>query len=219
MKIVFIGPPGVGKGSQAKRLSADTLRPHISMGDMLRLQKMKKIQGGKSLGSFIDCGDLVPCEVVIKFLKDRIFKEDCRNGYYLDGFPRTLKQANVLDSILAEQGDFLDFAVEFYIPGTGNDLFERIMSRLSCSQCSETYSMKNRPPLREGFCDLCDAPLLRREDDTLSSFRKRMDIFKKWATPLLDYYKEKGILLRFNALNSIDETYADLLKGLGVQKE
>lgn len=216
MKIAFIGPPGVGKGTHAKRLAKQTGRPHISTGDMFREAIAAETHDGHYARAFIDKGELVPCDKVIELVMGRLNQDDCQSGYYLDGFPRTLNQAEAFDAVLKEQGQKLDFAIEFFVEHEEKQLVQRISGRRYCSQCPEWYHLINKPPRKQGACDVCGASLYQRSDDSEETLKKRLTVFHKSAEPMLAYYEAQGVLRRINATNSIEETYKTLLKIIGL---
>lgn len=194
MYIVMLGAPGSGKGSAAKILAKETSLPHISTGDMFREQIKKETELGKLANSYISKGQLVPDEVTINIVKDRLNWEDAKNGVILDGFPRTIEQAKALDDILKEQGNKITLVPELIIPD--QIIIERILNRATCSnkECGAIYNTKFKPPKIEGVCDICGAPLSTRIDDSEETIKSRLEVYRENSKDLIAYYKEKGVL-------------------------
>lgn len=211
MILVFLGPPGSGKGTQAKKLAEKLNLPHIALGDILR----QVIREGTDLGSrakqFVEAGKLVPDEVTIEITRQRIAKPDCKNGFILDGFPRSLKQAEALDKLL-EKKDFK--VVYFSVPM--EVVIERNSGRRSCPECAAVYHVKFNAPKIEGKCDRCGTQLYQRKDDTAEVIRTRFDVYSKNTAPLIEYYKKKNKLIEVEAGGQIDEVFLRLTKVLGV---
>ena len=194
MYIVMLGAPGSGKGSAAKILARETNLPHISTGDIFREQIKKETELGKLANSYISKGQLVPDEVTIHIVKDRLSWEDAKNGIILDGFPRTIEQAKALDDILKEQGNKITLVPELIIPD--QIIIERILNRATCSnkECGAIYNTKFKPPKVEGICDICGAPLSTRIDDSEETIKNRLEVYRENSKDLIEYYKEKGAL-------------------------
>lgn len=194
MYIVMLGAPGSGKGTAAKILSKKTGLPHISTGDMFREQIKKETELGKLANSYMSKGQLVPDEVTIGIVKDRLSWEDVQNGVILDGFPRTLEQAKVLDEILKEKGKEVTLVPELVIPD--QIIIERILNRATCSnkECGAIYNTKFKPSKVEGVCDICGAPLVSRTDDNEETIKNRLEVYRQNSKELIEYYKEKGVL-------------------------
>lgn len=194
MYIVMLGAPGSGKGTAAKILSKKTGLPHISTGDMFREQIKKETELGKLANSYISNGKLVPDEVTIDIVKDRLNWEDAKNGVILDGFPRTEIQAKALDEILKEQGKKVTIVPELVIPD--QIIIERILNRATCSnkECGAIYNTKFKPPKVEGICDICGSKLITRNDDNEETIKKRLEVYHKNSKDLIEFYKEKGVL-------------------------
>ena len=194
MYIVMLGAPGSGKGTAAKILSKRAGLPHISTGDMFREQIKKETELGKLANSYMSKGQLVPDEVTIGIVKDRLSWEDVQNGVILDGFPRTLEQAKVLDEILKEKGKEVTIVPELVIPD--QIIVERILNRATCSnkECGAIYNTKFKPSKVEGVCDICGAPLVSRTDDNEETIKNRLEVYRQNSKELIDYYKEKGVL-------------------------
>lgn len=194
MYIVMLGAPGSGKGTAAKILSRKTGLPHISTGDMFREHIKKETELGKLANSYMSKGQLVPDEVTIGIVKDRLSWEDVQDGVILDGFPRTLEQAKVLDEILKEKGKEVTLVPELVIPD--QIIVERILNRATCSnkECGAIYNTKFKPSKVEGICDICGAPLVSRTDDNEETIKNRLEVYRQNSKELIDYYKEKGVL-------------------------
>lgn len=209
MKIALFGPPGAGKGTQAKVIMDRFGIPQISTGDLLRNEVRKNTDLGLKAKSYMDRGDLVPDDVVIGMLRDRISKEDCRNGFILDGFPRSLSQAKALDRIVE-----LDAVINIDVDESR--LIERITGRRMC-KCGATYHIKFNPPEKEDICDKCGGELYQRDDDKEETVKQRIGVYREQTEPLLDFYSEKGILKTVDGNRSIDaisEEIVTILKDL-----
>ncbi len=194
MYIVMLGAPGSGKGTIAKMLAKKTGLAHISTGDMFREQIKKGTELGKLADSYISQGQLVPDEVTIGIVKDRLNWSDVQNGAILDGFPRNVEQAKVLDEILRENGKEVTVAPELVIPD--EIIIERILHRATCSnkECGAIYNTKFKPPKVDGVCDVCGSPLIIRTDDNEETIKNRLEVYRKNSKEIIDYYKEKGVL-------------------------
>ena len=194
MYIVMLGAPGSGKGTAAKILAKETGLPHISTGDMFREQIKKETELGKLANSYISKGQLVPDEVTINIVKDRLSWEDAKNGVILDGFPRTIEQARALDDILREQEKEITLVPELII--SDKIIIERILNRATCSnkECGAIYNTKFKPSKVDGICDICGAPLSTRTDDNEETIKNRLEVYRKNSKDLIEYYKEKGVL-------------------------
>lgn len=220
MYIVMLGAPGSGKGTAAKILAKETGLPHISTGDMFREQIKKETELGKLANSYISRGQLVPDEVTINIVRDRLNWEDAKDGVILDGFPRTLEQAKVLDDILTEKGKEVTLVPELVIPD--QVIIERILNRATCSnkECGAIYNTKFKPSKVEGVCDICGAPLSTRTDDNEETIKNRLEVYRQNSKELIEYYKEKGVLTSItpedptaeNASEQAVETILELTK-------
>lgn len=192
MKIIMLGAPGAGKGTQAKKIAAKYGIPHISTGDIFRAN----IKGGTELGmkakTFMDQGMLVPDEITIGMLMDRIHEEDCKNGYVLDGFPRTIPQAESLTEALKGMGEAIDYAVNVDVPD--ENIVKRMSGRRACLKCGATFHIEHIPPKQEGICDSCGSQLVLRDDDRQETVQNRLKVYHDQTQPLIDYYEKKGIL-------------------------
>ena len=205
MNLIFLGPPGVGKGTIAKEVVKEKKIPQISTGDLLRAAVKEGSELGKEAKEYMDTGKLVPDELVIGLLKDRILKEDCKNGFILDGFPRTIAQAEALENSDVVIDKVLNFKA------SEETIISRISGRRTCKKCSAIYHIKNIPPKAEGICDKCGAELFQRDDDKPESVKKRLDVYKQQTAPLIDFYKEKGILVDIETEKPIPEIVEDTL--------
>ncbi len=202
MIIVLLGPPGSGKGTQAKRLISEVKWPQLSTGDMLRSAIGAGSQLGKEAKSFMDRGALVPDSVVVQLIADRTRNEDCRAGFVLDGFPRTLPQAEALDQMLATRGRGIDHAVLFDVPDA--DLLERLTGRRTCAKCGAMYHLQAAQPKKQGICDQCGSALIQREDDRAEVIKKRLEVYHAQTSPLIEYYKKQEKLKTVNATQAPD---------------
>jgi adenylate kinase len=210
MNIVLLGSPGVGKGTYAKRISNIYGIPQISTGDMFREAVKNETPVGLEAKSWMDKGELVPDEVTIKIVRERLNKNDCKKGFMLDGFPRTIAQAESLNDI-SKIDKVLIFVADDEI------IIERLSGRRVCSECGTIFHAKNIPPKVEGICDVCNGKLIQREDDKPESIKKRLDVYKEQTAPLIDYYKEKGLLAEIDAnkpIEKVDEIISDVKKAL-----
>jgi adenylate kinase len=212
MKLVFLGPPGAGKGTQAKKISDTKKILHISTGDIFRENLKKGTSLGLKAKSFMDKGGLVPDEIVLEIVMDRIAKTDCKNGYLLDGFPRTLPQAEGLDAALAARKEKLDRVV--YFKTSDKAVIERLTGRRTCKGCGAIYHVKNIPPKKEGVCDKCGAELFQRSDDTEKTVLERLKTYKAETAPLIAHYKKAGKLLEVSGDKDVDILFAELDKTL-----
>ena len=213
MKIIMLGAPGAGKGTQAKMIAEKYSIPHISTGDIFRAN----IKGGTELGmeakKYMDQGQLVPDELTVKILLDRVAKDDCKNGYVLDGFPRTIPQAEVLDKALSELGDAVDYAIDVDVPD--ENIINRMGGRRACVTCGATYHMVHVPPKQEGICDKCGSELILRDDDKPETVKKRLDVYQAQTQPLIEYYTKKGILKSVAGTVDMMDVFAKITDILG----
>lgn len=192
MKIVMLGAPGAGKGTQAKMIAEEYGIPHISTGDIFRANVKNGTELGMEAKKYMDQGLLVPDELTVKILLDRVAKEDCAGGYVLDGFPRTIPQAQVLDGALNELGEGIDYAIDVDVPD--ENIIKRMSGRRACLKCGATYHVEHIPPKKEGICDDCGSELVLRDDDRAETVSNRLKIYHDQTQPLIDYYTRKGIL-------------------------
>jgi len=209
MNIVFLGPPGAGKGTQAKILIERYGIPQVSTGDMLREHRAKGTELGKKAQEYMDKGQLVPDEIILGMVKERLSQPDCQKGFILDGFPRTVAQAEALDKLLSEMGKKLDFALALIVPD--DLLVERLTGRRTCKSCGMMYHIKYKPPKVEGICDVCGGELYQRPDDNEETVRNRLKVYHEQTAPLVEYYKNKGILREIDGSKSIEEITQQLI--------
>ncbi|HEY5576506.1 MAG TPA: adenylate kinase [Clostridiaceae bacterium] len=213
MKIILLGPPGAGKGTQAKSISKEYNIPHISTGDIFRKNISEKTPLGLEAKGYMDSGKLVPDELTINLVKDRLTHEDCKNGFMLDGFPRTVKQAEALDAFLKERNIDIDAAL--LIDAPKDLIIERMTGRRVCSHCGETYHVTNIPPKVEDVCDLCGSALIQRKDDNLETVIERLEVYDKQTQPLVEYYKGRGKLMSVDGSKEQHEVFKDIRDLLG----
>lgn len=216
MRIILLGPPGAGKGTQAKLISEKFSIPHISTGDIFRANIKEKTPLGIEAKRYIDNGQLVPDEVTIGIVKDRLTKDDCDNGFLLDGFPRTVAQAEALDEFLKGINKELDVALLIKVPE--EFILERMTGRRVCTSCGASYHIRFNPPKIEGKCDICDNELIQRKDDTEATVKERLEVYSKQTYPLINYYKDNGIISEVNGTESIDEVFGNISNILGRDK-
>ncbi|GBE58415.1 adenylate kinase [bacterium BMS3Abin01] len=214
MKLVLLGAPGAGKGTQAKKLIEKFGIPQISTGDLLRAAVAAGTELGKEAKTYMDKGELVPDSVVLGMVQERIKQDDCKEGYILDGFPRNTVQAEALDKMLAELGMSLDAALSVEVPT--EDLMKRLTGRRTCAGCNQMYNIHFQAPAEEGKCDKCSGELFQRDDDKEETITKRLEVYQEQTAPLIDYYREKGILKSVTGTGDIDEIFQNVLQTLGV---
>lgn len=212
-ELIFLGPPACGKGTQTNKLAEYFGFSHIDTGSLLRAEIASGSENGKIAKGFIDKGQLVPVELVGAIIKDRLKKDDCKNGFILDGFPRSVEQADMLEDIKKEiDGDSeVDFRATYFDLDT-DILISRIVNRRSCPKCGEIYNLKFKAPKNEGKCDVCGTELTQRKDDNEETAKARFETYFRETAPLIDYYKEKNVLSTINADGSIDEVWERLLQ-------
>lgn len=213
MKIIMLGAPGAGKGTQAKQIAAKYEIPHISTGDIFRANIKEGTALGMEAKSYMDKGQLVPDELTVKILLDRVSKDDCKNGYVLDGFPRTIPQADVLDKAVSELNDKIDFAINVDVPD--ENIIRRMSGRRACLNCGATYHIVNVPPKKEGICDTCGSKLVIRDDDKEETVKARLVAYHEQTQPLIDYYNNKGILKEVDGTKDMNDVFADIVNILG----
>jgi adenylate kinase len=211
MRLLLLGPPGAGKGTQAERIAAKYRIPHLSTGDMLREAVAANTEIGRQAKSIMDAGRLVPDDVMIRLVAERIAQPDCARGFILDGFPRTLAQAEALDRLLEERGLELDLVVEIAVDDEA--LIERISGRFACARCGAGYHDRFKQPKVPGVCDACGSrEFLRREDDNAATVRARLEAYHAQTAPLLPYYRDKGLLQVVDGMAEIDQVTAEVLE-------
>lgn len=213
MKIIMLGAPGAGKGTQAKMIAEKYGIPHVSTGDIFRANIKEGTELGKEAKQYMDQGLLVPDELTVKILLDRVAKDDCANGYVLDGFPRTIPQAEVLDKALNELGDKIDYAVNVDVPD--ENIVRRMGGRRACLTCGATYHIEHVPPKKEGICDKCGAELVLRDDDKPETVKNRLDVYHKQTQPLIEFYTAKGVLKTVDGTQDMKDVFAAIVEILG----
>ena len=210
MKIVLLGPPGAGKGTQAKSISTKYSIPHISTGDIFRKNISENTPLGVEAKSYMDAGQLVPDEVTINMVKDRLVQDDCKNGYLLDGFPRTVEQAEALQEFLSARGEKLDTAL--LIDVQKEFILERMTGRRVCPSCGASYHIKFNPTKTAGKCDLCGADVIQRKDDTEETVKERLDVYESQTQPLINFYKDKDMLSVVDGTQEINQVFESICK-------
>ena len=213
MNLVLMGLPGAGKGTQADKIVGKYNIPHISTGDMFRAAIKEGTELGLQAKSFMDKGELVPDEVTIGIVRERLSKADCEKGFLLDGFPRTVAQAEALDTMLADLGKKIDFVINIDVDQS--ILMERLTGRRICKNCGATYHLVFNPPAKEGVCDRCGGELYQRADDNAETVQNRLDVNIQQTKPLLNFYEDKGYLRNINGQQDIDVVFADIEVLLG----
>ena len=213
MKIIMLGAPGAGKGTQAKRIAEKYQIPHISTGDIFRSNIKEGTELGMKAKQFMDQGLLVPDEVTIGMLLDRIHQDDCEKGYVLDGFPRTIPQAESLTKALSDRGEAIDYAIDVDVPD--ENIVNRMSGRRACLTCGATYHVTFGPPAKEGICDVCGAELVLRDDDKPETVQKRLAVYHEQTQPLIDYYKEAGVLANVDGTQDMEKVFSDIVAVLG----
>lgn len=216
MRLIFLGPPGVGKGTQAQRLSVRLKSPKISTGDILREAVANKTTLGSEAKSYMDNGKLVPDHVVIGIIRERLKSDDCKPGFILDGFPRTQPQAEALSTMLKEVHSGIDKVLNFELED--GELVRRLSGRRSCPGCQSVFHAEFNPPRVEDRCDRCSAKLIQRSDDLPDTIRKRLEVYQSQTQPLIRYYEDQGVLTRINGSGTPDAVYEKLISPLGLKE-
>ena len=213
MKIIMLGAPGAGKGTQAKMIADKYGVPHISTGDIFSANIKNGTELGMEAKKYMDQGLLVPDELTVRILLDRVAQDDCKNGYVLDGFPRTIPQAEVLDSELTKLGDHIDYAINVDVPD--ENIVKRMSGRRACLTCGATYHIEHVPPKKEGICDGCGSELVLRDDDKPETVKNRLNVYHEQTQPLIDFYTEKGVLKTVDGTVPMEEVFAAITAILG----
>ena len=213
MKIIMLGAPGAGKGTQAKQIADKYSIPHISTGDIFRANIKNGTELGKKAKQYMDQGALVPDELTCDLVMDRIQQDDCKNGFVLDGFPRTIPQAEALDAALGKINEKMDYAIDVDVPD--ENIVNRMSGRRACLNCGATYHLISIPPKVEGICDRCGSEIVLREDDKPETVQKRLKVYHEQTQPLIDYYKNQGILKSEDGTQPMDEVFKAIVTILG----
>lgn len=213
MNLILFGAPGAGKGTQAAEIVKKYKLTHISTGEMFRNEIANKTAMGELANSYISKGNLVPDEVTVELVKERLALEDCKNGFILDGFPRTLFQAKCLDDICLDLNIKIDYVIDIEV--NQDELISRLSGRRVCKNCGTSYHLTFNKPLKEGVCDKCGADLYTRKDDSIDSVKVRLQTYSSQTEPLISFYKEKGILLEINGQQEINDVFEEIVNKLG----
>ena len=213
MKIVMLGAPGAGKGTQAKMIAAKYQIPHISTGDIFRANIKNGTELGKKAKSYMDQGLLVPDELTVDLVIDRLAQDDCKNGYILDGFPRTIPQAEALDAALAKLGEKMDYAIDVDV--TDENIVSRMSGRRACTGCGATYHIVYNPSKKGDCCEVCGEKLILRDDDKPETVQKRLNVYHEQTQPLIDYYTKQSILRTVDGTQDMNDVFAEIVKILG----
>jgi adenylate kinase len=214
MKIILLGAPGAGKGTQAKIISEKLEIPHISTGDIFRANIKGNTPLGMKVKEYLDNGELVPDELTVEIVKDRLGNDDCAKGYILDGFPRTIPQAEYLDKVLSEMNTSIDLAL--LIDVKDEDIITRMSGRRVCTNCGATYNIVFNPPKVEGICDSCNSEVIQRADDSAETVLNRLETYHKQTQPLIDYYKKANKLVVAEGAEEVKDTTERVLKALEI---
>lgn len=213
MKIIMLGAPGAGKGTQAKKIAAEYSIPHISTGDIFRANIKNNTELGQKAKTYMDKGELVPDELVVDLIMDRFKQPDCANGYVLDGFPRTIPQAEALDAALSAQGETVDYAINVEVPD--ENIINRMSGRRACVGCGATYHVVYNPTKVEDVCDACGEKLILRDDDKPETVKNRLNVYHDQTQPLIDYYSGKGVLAEVDGTQDMEVVFKDIVNILG----
>jgi adenylate kinase len=210
MKIIMLGAPGAGKGTQAKKIAGKFGIPHISTGDIFRANIKNGTELGKKAKTYMDKGELVPDSLVVDLIMDRFKEADCANGYVLDGFPRTIPQAEALDAALAANAEKVDYAINVEVPD--ENIINRMSGRRACVGCGATYHIKYNPTKVEGVCDACGEKLILRDDDKPETVKNRLSVYHEQTQPLIDYYNKAGVLAEVDGTKDMEDVFADIVE-------
>ena len=213
LRTILLGPPGAGKGTQAAKIVEKYGIPHISTGDIFRENIKKGTELGKKAQEYMNRGELVPDDLVIEIATTRLLEDDCKNGFLLDGFPRTVYQAEKLDEFLQSHDSKIDNVIDIAV---GKDeLIERLTGRRVCKSCGASFHVVNIPPKQEGICDYCGGELIQRADDNLETVTNRIDVYEAQTMPLIDYYEKAGNLVHIDGSTGLENVFADIVSALG----
>ena len=213
LRTILLGPPGAGKGTQAVNIVDKYGVPHISTGDIFRANIKNGTELGKRAQEYMNRGELVPDDLVIEIATTRLLEDDCSNGFLLDGFPRTVYQAERLDEFLAAHGSKIDKVLDIAVEK--EELITRLTGRRVCKACGASFHVVNIPPKTEGICDRCGGELIQRADDTIETVANRIDVYEKQTMPLVDYYEKAGNIAHIDGATGLDNVFADIVKALG----
>ena len=213
LRTILLGPPGAGKGTQAAKIVEKYGIPHISTGDIFRENIKKGTELGKKAQEYMNRGELVPDDLVIEIATTRLLEDDCRNGFLLDGFPRTVYQAEKLDEFLAARGSKIDKVLDIAVEN--EKLIKRLTGRRVCKACGASFHVVNIPPKQEGVCDYCGGELIQRADDNLETVTNRIDVYEAQTMPLIDYYEKAGNLVHIDGSTGLENVFADIVSALG----
>ncbi len=213
MKIIMLGAPGAGKGTQADMICAKYNIPHISTGDIFRANIKNNTELGQKAKSYMDQGLLVPDELVVDLVVDRVKTDDCKNGYVLDGFPRTIPQAEALENALKASGENVDYAIDVEVPD--ENIIKRMSGRRACVTCGATYHVEFAPTKVEGVCDKCGAELIIRDDDKPETVKNRLAVYHEQTQPLIDFYADRNVLKEVDGTKKLEEVFDAIVAILG----
>ncbi len=213
LRAVLLGPPGAGKGTQAVKIVEKYDVPHISTGDIFRKNIKEGTELGKKAQEYMNAGQLVPDELVVDLVKDRLLQDDCAKGFLLDGFPRTIFQAEQLDKFLEENNQKMDIVLNFNV--SNETLMARLTGRRVCKGCGASYHVINIPPKQEGICDICGGELEQRKDDNEETAANRISVYEEQTAPLIGYYKETGVLADFDGEMPLDDLFEKIVEAIG----
>ena len=213
LKIIMLGAPGAGKGTQAKKIAAKYSIPHISTGDIFRANIKNNTELGQKAKTYMDKGELVPDELVVDLIMDRFKEPDCANGYVLDGFPRTIPQAEALDKALNAQNEAVDYAINVEVPD--ENIINRMSGRRACVGCGATYHIQFNPTKVEGVCDVCGEKLILRDDDKPETVKNRLSVYHEQTQPLIDYYAKRSILAEVDGTKDMEDVFNAIVEILG----
>ena len=212
MRLILLGPPGSGKGTQAQKLVERFKVPQVSTGDIFRQAVRDQTELGKKAKEYMDRGELVPDQIVVGMVEERLSQPDCKNGFILDGFPRTIAQAEALDELLARRGEKLDAVLEISVPD--EEVIKRLSGRRTCRQCGAMYHIEFNPPKEPGRCDKCKGELYQREDDKEEVIKSRLEVYHSQTAPLIEYYQKKGLLKKIDGVGGIEEIFSRVMSAL-----